>query len=385
MLFSISSVLSIPAQAASDGIYDPADYITDVFIEDGYKYVTFDFNGRVTPLTHFYPDGGSTSYFNGDFTYKVGTESSAFMRTFFLGQAGYSNKKMGSGVLYIGDIAPDGWLRLESTIEINISLGSLCSEPVSGNVSWGMFCYDKEGNFVKEQYQSLDSFEVTNPGGSYYIPISSPTTWEILPEGNNGSRITYVLPFLSISWNYLWAYTSGMSISCRVHGFSANVPIEEYNGDDPAMDLINDKLDLLISGGSAAGSLGSAGNHLEDASGSVSNQAGSLSSDIGSVSGFESGLMNDIESSFSKINISSDVGKFSTSLAFISGYAQSIFDGVNDWKIAITLPLFLGLFFGICQHVGGISNMRARHAREARNDELHQARLDKIKKGGGSS
>lgn len=402
MLCVICLILTIPAEAASTilpGCYDPADYIHDITISGDIKTIRYDFSD-LSYAFRYWDNSGQMQDFTDRAFIAVNEDSSEIAIACYpfgvLPPAG-SNLGTRGGALYVGDILPGSPIDFSALLNVKFDWVNN-SDPFEIDVRYepAYLLYDSNGVFLEDVH--LEGTRVFYTFGQY---LTLEDTQEI--SGTIPASSAYIIPYFRIRvyhplLDYSWFYVevTGMDtefsvdLSTILENSNQMQAIKDKLDDlnssignvGDKIDGTNDRLDQIISGGDAGDSLGSAGNKLEGSSGVVSDKADSVVGDIGSVGNFESGLMSDINNTFGKIDVAKSVGKFNTSLAFISNYAQLIFDGVDEWQVALTLPLFLGLFFGICQHVGGVANMRARQAREARNEELHQARLEKIQKGG---
>ena len=402
MLCVICLILTIPAEAASTilpGCYDLSDYIHDITISGDTKTIRYDFSDIRYAFRYWDNDGLAIKDFVDNATVDIGgyaSEVAVSCYPFGIVPSGGALTARG-GALYVGDLLPGSPIDFNFSLELSFSWEN-DGQPFDLIVKYepGYYVYDELGNLIDTV--NLDMTSVTYPLG---VTLELTDFQEL--SGTIPASASYVMPFVRvrsyiIGQEQVWVHISfqglhtGLSVDLSTVLENSNQmqaikdKLDDLNSSignvGDKIDGTNDRLDQIISGGDAGDSLGSAGNKLEGSSGVVSDKADSVVGDIGSVGNFESGLMSDINNTIGKIDVAKSVGKFNTSLAFISNYAQLIFDGVDEWQVALTLPLFLGLFFGICQHVGGVANMRARQAREARNEELHQARLEKIQKGG---
>lgn len=393
-------ILTMPvvADAATilAGNYDPADYIHDITISDDTKTIRYDFSDIRYRFKFWESNKGTVTYYDDNFEVLIDDTYQYVVACFPFGA---DPSVACQGAVYVGDISPGSPLGFEFDLEVYFEWYEVYEEySIALSIEPFYVLYDASGYLL----------------GTYNLDITS-KTYTLVNEQAGLNRLSdlvtisgtipidavYVAPAYRLRVTdvakvdvYFGVQGAHTALSVDINTVLENSnqmqaiqnkldDLQSSIGDvGDKIDGTNDRLDQIITGGDAGDSLGAAGDQLEDASGAVSDKADSVVDDIGSVGDFESGVMNDINSAFGQIDVASGVGKFNTSLAFISNYVQLIFDGVQEWEVAIMLPLFLGLFFGICQHVGGVANMRARQAREARNEELHQARLEKIQKGG---
>lgn len=404
--------MPVVADAASilAGNYDPADYIHDIVISGDTKTIRYDFSDihggfflwdSYTQKSYVIVDNFTYDLNDNDNTYGYSVQYFPFGDAFDPTSSNLAQSA--HGCVYLGDISPNSAIAYEFSFDFGLSWDNSSGDPFTLGVHIYHYLdyYDSNGNYLETVQLSyeLRKYDIDRVDDALFIDdiVNFVGTFPA-KAGYARPRIRFYCGTASGSTGsydvVLSAQASHTALSVDINTVLENsnqMQVIQGKLDDlqssigsvgDKIDGTNDRLDQIITGGEAGDSLGAAGDQLEDSSGAVSDKADSVTDDIGSVGDFESGVMDDINDTFGQIDVASGVGKFNTSLAFISNYVQLIFKGVEDWEVAITLPLFLGLFFGICQHVGGITNMRARQAREARNDELHQARLEKIQKGG---
>lgn len=81
----------------------------------------------------------------------------------------------------------------------------------------------------------------------------------------------------------------------------------------------------------------------------------SVDDKIDSMSDFEQGQYDSIDNGVSDIQtfVVGDVGKFSKSLAFVQKYTGRIANGIQDYLIVFTLPIFIGIFLYLCSRTPG--------------------------------
>lgn len=388
MLSIASFVFAIPVNALT--YLNPDDYLYEITSDGTNNIARYDFSSLYCYI-HTWDDSSNThADARWEVQYDVPREAwSVLMDVFPLG--GYQEATAldwRSVALDVSDILPGSPLPITCGFTYDFECADLLGVDAVLHYSLGVYYFDSDGSYMGT---------VGGEPGTYdlYADVETGFSERIKIAGTFPANAHYVVPFLTLRTVfadndhdcYIYVRSDSLTMDVTIDTVieNSNMMQSINNKLDAVGDKIdgtNDRLDQIISGGEAGDSLGAAGDQLEDASGAVSDKADTVTDDIGSVGDFESGVMDDINDTFGQIDISSGVGKFTTSLAFVSNYVQLIFKGVENWEVAITLPLFLGLFFGICQHVGGVANMRARQAREVRNEELHQARLEKIQKGG---
>lgn len=435
-----SDVLCSRAYAAVSS-YDPDDYISEISINlDDSKHVIFDFSS-IPSLFDIWedPSGTKTQLKNVTGTKQWRPSAGCTklrMRIFNLGvETWETSDAKPYSVVNIGDIMPG--VPLDAGFQFSMNVTRVSMSDYQGpaiaslhvNTNFGFYTYDKDGHSLGVKW---------GPGQdvTYNFAFTGTNVYNPSAQYTFDPAVKYIAPFLSL------AFTDDVDLNewlfeIKVNGFSLSTDIDMIYENSVTMDRIeqhlddigqgvqdandklddvnqsiqdngdklddvnqsiqdngdklddvnqsiqegNDKLDDIYTGGDAGQDLGDAGDQLSGASNSVSDAVGGMADDVGNVSDFESGQFEHIEYAFDQLTIVQDFGQFNASLAFVSGYVEDIFSELEGWQIVITLPLFIGLFFGLCQHVGGISHVRAVHAREARNDELHQARLDKIRGG----
>lgn len=426
---AVTQLLTVPAHAAI-AAYDPDDYVSEVVINGDIKTVTFDF-GLHDPWINMYEhfeDGSNKKYtFTG--TAEMWTPSADAIRVYGmvypLGVQGFIDSYAPSGgVIDVSDIMPGASLTFDISWTLTFALipnMSLVDATVTDALHVGssvrLVMYDADGAPIGN-IKSADQWDYipNTPSHSFHVGVE---TVAELP-----SDCKYILPFFEIQGTEPQVPLNQLRWNVVPQGFAITTDINMVYQDSVTMDRINDKLDDITAGiqdtndklddvnqgiqdtndklddvnqgiqdtndklddiytgGDAGDSLIDAGDDLAGSSAEVSDAVGGLDDDLGGVSDFEAGEMEHIEYAFDQIAVVDSIGQFNTSLAFVSDNLQLIFEGLEEWQIAVTLPMFIGLFFGLCQHVGGIANLRYARAREARIEELHQARLDKIRGGG---
>ena len=90
---------------------------------------------------------------------------------------------------------------------------------------------------------------------------------------------------------------------------------------------------------------------LNQGSASISQGA----SDIGS---FEQSQQSVLDNNFATIQNAVTFTNFAAALVFVQKYANMTFDGISQYAIIFTLPLFLGLFFYLCSRIPGITRWK---------------------------
>ena len=390
MLCFLLLILAIPPVQVNAANYTAADFVSNTVVSGDTKTVYYTFGSPISPFTIFQDQTGVTvgsgygtvsHYFeSGVSNYKVD------FTTYHFGSKFYTGSSSRDGLVDISDIVSGASITLDLGFRLEYA-ASVNPQGFSIRYRHIVCCYDAAYNLIDQYIPSWpdyvdtketlfsvdDSADYVVPSGAAYIACM--TQFQLLSVANTGTLSFSVRPDairMSVDINMIHEQSQTMQ------------KIEQQLGDiGDKLDDTNNKLDEIISGGEAGEQLGAAGDDMTGSSGAVSDQAGQVGSDLDQVGDFESDLMDDLDSAFGDLDISTGVITFVPAMDFISGYLQRIYEGLFPWDVALTMPLFIGLFFGICQHVGGVTNLRARHAREVRNDELHQARLDKIRGGGG--
>lgn len=396
------SGLQSPVNAAVVGAYDASDFVRAQIANGNDLKVFFSFDS-IIPEFGYIRNGETLGYIrpsaittNGrDTVYSASVTTPAdtkdfLIRMFMAGYRSWANTPASaSGCIYVGDIVPGSPLDVTCGYKWHTISSPGSSYPfndIQVTFRIGMYYYDSDGVYLGRYMISEEviNYAEGNPGTYYAHDLDVDHEWTM--EAN----VSYIAPFYDIDvvWPGGASEYSEWTFNLTAYPFTLTATKNMIYENSQTMGAINDQLgeiqdqlDDLITGGEEGAALGDAGASLDGSSASGSGAADSLSGDINGVSDFESDLMGSVSSGLSGLDISG-VGSFAPSLQFISGYVEDIFWDLEDWQIAITLPLFLGLFFGVCQHVGGVTSMRARHASNQRSSELHQARLDKIRKGG---
>lgn len=403
LLLSLAVLVSglqspVSADLSSDFVaYKPKDYISSTVIVGDIKTVQYSFSDfKAYYLTE---NNGVQKTFTGvSYSHKPAAGSTrSDINVYPLNKRPSLTYALTENTIDVRDLVPGAIVEFSMSLSYTLEYWSESANSYTARMRSCVCCYDEHGNYMSQvvsEWESRNvviselgasstfvvSSSVALPVGTCYISpyLNTSLVYNPWPGGDNAIDIysdriliTTDINMIEDSSETMHAVKDSLDdISDKMDGVSDKLDdvtgelgdIESGIGDvSDKMDDVSDKLDEIISGGEPGEELGGAGESLGDASDIGSGAADDLSDEIGDVSDYESGLMDDVSSAMDEIDISG-VGSFAFSLKFISKYVQSIFGDLGDWQIAITLPMFLGLFFGICQHVGGITAMRARHA-----------------------
>lgn len=89
----------------------------------------------------------------------------------------------------------------------------------------------------------------------------------------------------------------------------------------------------------------------------VSQSQQSVDDKIDSMSGFEQEQYGSIDSGMSDVGgvVSSGIGSFGAALAFVQTYTTNIANGVENYLVVFTLPIFVGIFLYACSRAPGVT------------------------------
>lgn len=86
----------------------------------------------------------------------------------------------------------------------------------------------------------------------------------------------------------------------------------------------------------------------------------SISQGASDIQAFEQSQQAVLDTGMTTIQNSISYTSFMSALVFVQKYANMTFDGISQYAIVFTLPLFLGLFFYLCSRIPGITRWKPR-------------------------
>lgn len=86
----------------------------------------------------------------------------------------------------------------------------------------------------------------------------------------------------------------------------------------------------------------------------------SISQGASDIHAFEQSQQAVLDSGMTTIQNAVSYTSFMAALVFVQKYANMTFDGISQYAIVFTLPLFLGLFFFLCSRIPGITRWKPR-------------------------
>lgn len=98
----------------------------------------------------------------------------------------------------------------------------------------------------------------------------------------------------------------------------------------------------------------------QDAIDDLSQSSGSISQGASDIHDFEQSQQDTLNTGFATIQSAVTFTNFATALVFVQKYANMTINGISDYTIVFTLPLFLGLFFYLCSRVPGVTRWKSR-------------------------
>jgi hypothetical protein len=139
----------------------------------------------------------------------------------------------------------------------------------------------------------------------------------------------------------------GCALEIGVAGYSR--PIGSVTPDAGLVSWLNDKLDYI---GTLIGDV--VDPEVPD---EVQNAQDNADAAIDSASQWEQDQYNDINSGSANTGqtVSSGIASFGNALAFVQTYTANIANGIDDYLIVFTLPIFVGIFLYVCSRVPGIT------------------------------
>lgn len=214
--------------------------------------------------------------------------------------------------------------------------------------------------------QDIDLLWSTNEPGNHLIENGLLT---IADDPKYANAIVFCKP----------AVTSGLplvvceSLTCSYEIYLTFMTEEEANkptvpGESAVLDaidvlaldvqLVQNSVDLLLEGdeisAAVSGNLGDVSQEMQD--------------NMGEVDDFQQSQMDILDDNMDKLVDSVDFSGFIPALEFIMSQVNNIFDGLGDFSVVLTLPLYLGLFFYICSRVPGGTVPKVRRLSRSQGD-----------------
>ena len=84
----------------------------------------------------------------------------------------------------------------------------------------------------------------------------------------------------------------------------------------------------------------------------------SISQNTSQISDFEHSQQAVLDNNFAQIQGAISFTNFAAALVFVQKYTNMTFNGISQYAIVFTLPLFLGLFFYLCSRIPGITRWK---------------------------
>lgn len=85
----------------------------------------------------------------------------------------------------------------------------------------------------------------------------------------------------------------------------------------------------------------------------------SISDNASQIHDFEQSQQAVLDNNFAQIQGAITFTNFATALVFVQKYTNMTFNGISQYAIIFTLPLFLGLFFYLCSRIPGITRWKS--------------------------
>lgn len=92
----------------------------------------------------------------------------------------------------------------------------------------------------------------------------------------------------------------------------------------------------------------------------LSQNSESISQGTSDIHDFEQSQQDTLNTGFASIQSAVTFTNFATALVFVQRYANMTINGISQYTIVFTLPLFLGLFFYLCSRIPGVTRWKSR-------------------------
>lgn len=337
----------------TDALVDVYDQITHVIINGVFYEVTAFASGSSLYLSTFASDNTKPSQ-SGEYLVRIIRYTSSTAR---VGVYSASEETLSVSLVYhdtvintdayefiYGSTYPLGWYSsnikvidvsdLRSGSSFDVTFDYRFSADFEGTVSGGglqfyAVFFDQDWNAAGTMFFEELDFTATASSSRY-------TTSFVLPEGAEYFYIYVDLDSLNV-------------LECKSYEFvmtdlDLTVAMSSVEYNSKQMDLIEEKLDEIISGGEAGEDLIAGGDRLENA-------GAGLGDDIGAIQDFENVYMGQLEDNLDDIIAGADISMLSASLSFVQIYLDKIVDGVPiQYIVVFTLPFLIGLFMYIVGH-----------------------------------
>ena len=247
--------------------------------------------------------------------------------------------KYGTSQNWILELYPDGWKGYDYLdVLVSTNAASIGSIAVMQN--------DRSLPF-DVSYLYSDSGSYAHSNDIYSSPLEPNVSVLIHIDVSSVSRTSSILPAIRIEgW---WNSGVGCDIQFSCIGYIAS---SDRTGVGYWFEKAKDFLSDLFGEGEGQESV----DNLDQGSDSISQGA----SDIGS---FEQSQQDTLNTGFATITAGISFTSFSAALLFVQKYANMIFNGISQYAIVFTLPLFLGLFFYLCSRIPGVTRWKSRPPR----------------------
>lgn len=91
----------------------------------------------------------------------------------------------------------------------------------------------------------------------------------------------------------------------------------------------------------------------------LESSSGSISENTSQIHDFEQSQQAVLDNNFAQIQSAITFTNFAAALVFVQKYTNMTFNGISQYAIIFTLPLFLGLFFYLCSRIPGITRWKS--------------------------
>lgn len=248
----VLATITTPAKAVTSDV-DPADYVTDITTVDGIKTVNYKFTG-ISPYINFWDSSATGPQQASTYQWMVGDYAEQFALTYYpLGLEAQSGWPMQSGRILTADILPG------CPIDISFSIGlvfyyrqyndAVVPNTYYPNYTAGFHTYDANGNY-------LDTVELTVAGDPINYDGNSGQGWTFNISGRVPLNAYAVLPWFKLdTWLGEDHQHHYMYVSLTPGDLKMSTAVDSIAEQSHQMTVIQNKMDDIISGGSAGSDL----------------------------------------------------------------------------------------------------------------------------------
>lgn len=244
-----------------------------------------------------------------------------------------------------------------STVQFSVSFSSSGTEITDRSVTWSVNGYssntkiDGSGLLTIGDDETEHTLTVTATSTAYGVSDTCDLTWGDDHDIPNETDPDETVPDETVDPTESLLEEIKQGVDDLNEGVAG---LDEKVGDiDINTGFIQNDLESLVEGDDASHAV----------SGGINEGADGIDSDMGEVDGFQQEQMDILDDKYDEIEQSVDHGSFIPALQFVFKYTNMLYEGVADYAIVFTLPLYLGLFFFLCSRIPGNTGYKM-HARK---------------------